>query len=63
MIIFSVLMMWAFDWKEYQVQPREPNTSIWRPLWDSINLCTPLSSAMSLSDTYACIDAFGGGAV
>ncbi|KAH8982094.1 DUF300-domain-containing protein, partial [Lactarius akahatsu] len=37
MIFFSAFMMWAFSWKEY-VQPGEPHTSIWRPLWDSINL-------------------------
>ena len=33
-------MMWSFPWKEYRVQPGEPHTSIWRPLWDSINFCT-----------------------
>lgn len=33
-------MMWAFPWKEYLVQPGEPHTRIWRPLWDSINFCT-----------------------
>ncbi|KAH9021291.1 DUF300-domain-containing protein [Lactarius pseudohatsudake] len=38
MIFFSAFMMWAFPWKEYLVQPDEPHTSIWRPLWDSINL-------------------------
>ncbi|KAI0291173.1 DUF300-domain-containing protein [Multifurca ochricompacta] len=38
MIFFSIFMMWAFSWKEYLVQPGEPHTSIWRPLWDSINL-------------------------
>ncbi|KAH8982092.1 organic solute transporter Ostalpha-domain-containing protein, partial [Lactarius akahatsu] len=37
MIFFSAFMMWAFSWKEY-VQPGEPHTSIWCPLWDSINL-------------------------
>ena len=47
MIFFSVLMMWSFNWKEYQVQPREPHTGIWRPLWDSINLCTPSPSIFS----------------
>ena len=40
MIFFAALMMWSFSWKEYRVQPRERHTSIWRPLWDSINLCT-----------------------
>ncbi|KAI0294073.1 organic solute transporter Ostalpha-domain-containing protein [Multifurca ochricompacta] len=38
MIFFSIFMMWAFSWKEYLVQPGEPHTSIWRPLWESINL-------------------------
>ncbi|KAN0132238.1 Organic solute transporter Ostalpha domain containing protein [Lactarius tabidus] len=37
MIFFSIFMMWAFPWKEYRVQPDERHTSIWRPLWDSIN--------------------------
>jgi hypothetical protein len=40
MIFFSIFMMWAFPWKEYRVQPDERHTSIWRPLWDSINFCT-----------------------
>ena len=39
MIFFSVFMMWSFPWKEYQVQPDERHTRIWRPLWDSINFC------------------------
>lgn len=39
MVFFSLLMMWSFSWKDYQVQPGEPYTSIWRPLWDSINFC------------------------
>ncbi|KAI9454471.1 DUF300-domain-containing protein [Lactarius psammicola] len=38
MIFFSLFMMWAFPSKEYLVQPGERHTSIWRPLWDSINL-------------------------
>jgi len=38
MIFFSAFMMWSFSWTEYRVQPGEPHTSIWRPLWDSINL-------------------------
>ena len=37
-------MMWAFNWQEYQVQPGESHTRIWRPLWDSINLCMLLPS-------------------
>lgn len=46
MIFFAALMMWAFDWKEYQLQPGEPHTSVWRPLLDSINLCTPSPSIL-----------------
>jgi hypothetical protein len=34
-------MMWSFTWNKYRVKPGERHTSIWRPLWDSINLCTP----------------------
>lgn len=37
-IFFAAFMMWSFNWKEYQRQPGEPHTSIWRPLLDSINL-------------------------
>lgn len=40
-------MMWAFSWDTYKVDPGSPHTSIWRPLWDSINLC--MSSNPSLS--------------
>jgi len=36
MIFFSLFMMWSFNWKEYRVEG-EPHTSVWRPLWDSIN--------------------------
>jgi len=37
MIFFSIFMMWSFSWTTYKVQPGEPHTSVWRPLWDSIN--------------------------
>ncbi len=47
MIFFSGFMMWSFNWQEYQVQRGEPQTSVWRPLWDSINLCTPLLYILS----------------
>ncbi|KAL4248976.1 Organic solute transporter Ostalpha-domain-containing protein [Abortiporus biennis] len=36
MVFFSLFMMWAYNWREY-VLPDKPRTSIWRPLWDSIN--------------------------
>ncbi|KAI0656125.1 DUF300-domain-containing protein [Cubamyces menziesii] len=36
MVIFSAFMMYAYSWREYVV-PGRPRTSIWRPLWDSIN--------------------------
>ncbi|EIM84702.1 DUF300-domain-containing protein [Stereum hirsutum FP-91666 SS1] len=36
MIFFSILMMWAYTWKEYVAQDGH-NTSIWRPILDSIN--------------------------
>jgi len=35
MVLFSAFMMWAYSWTEYVVPGRK--TSIWRPLWDSIN--------------------------
>ncbi|KAF8476290.1 DUF300-domain-containing protein [Russula ochroleuca] len=37
MIFFSLFMMWSFSWMPYHVQPGEPHTSVWRPLWHSIN--------------------------
>ncbi|KAH9992167.1 DUF300-domain-containing protein [Russula vinacea] len=37
MIFFSLFMMWSFSWMPY-VQTDQPHTSVWRPLWDSINL-------------------------
>ncbi|KAF9244460.1 organic solute transporter Ostalpha-domain-containing protein [Melanogaster broomeanus] len=36
MVFFSMLMMWAYTWNEYKIEDA-PKTSIWRPLWDSIN--------------------------
>ncbi|KAF9652543.1 DUF300-domain-containing protein [Thelephora ganbajun] len=35
MVLFAAFMMWAYPWTEYVVPGRK--TSIWRPLWDSIN--------------------------
>ncbi|KAG1723155.1 organic solute transporter Ostalpha-domain-containing protein [Suillus lakei] len=35
MVFFSVFMMWAYTANEYKVSGKK--TSIWRPLWDSIN--------------------------
>jgi len=35
MVLFAAFMMWAYSWNEYVVPGR--TTSIWRPLWDSIN--------------------------
>lgn len=37
MAFFSALMMWAYTPAEYKRKPGAPPTSIWRPLWDSIN--------------------------
>ncbi|KAK7057130.1 organic solute transporter Ostalpha-domain-containing protein [Favolaschia claudopus] len=37
MIFFSAFMMWAFTSNEYKRKAGTPATSIWRPLWDSIN--------------------------
>lgn len=36
MVFFSVLMMWAYTANEYKVAGHK-KTSIWRPLWDSVN--------------------------
>jgi hypothetical protein len=36
MVFFAFFMMWAYPYKEYQTKGQE-KTSIWHPLWDSIN--------------------------
>ncbi|KAI0933206.1 hypothetical protein AcV7_004742 [Taiwanofungus camphoratus] len=36
MVLFSAFMMWAYSASEYKVAGQR-RTSIWRPLWDSIN--------------------------
>ena len=36
MVFFAILMHWAYPYKEYRTKGQE-KTSIWRPLWDSIN--------------------------
>lgn len=36
MVFFAAFMMWAYTWNEYVVSGYE-KTSIWKPLWDSIN--------------------------
>lgn len=36
MVFFSFFMLWAYPYKEYSPKGQE-KTSIWRPLWDSIN--------------------------
>ena len=32
--------MWSFTWIPYRVKPDKRHTSIWLPLYDSIDLCT-----------------------
>ncbi|KAF9268899.1 DUF300-domain-containing protein [Marasmius fiardii PR-910] len=52
MILFAILMWWAYNVKEYVVDGQPP-TSIWRPLWDSINFGKFLSySAFSHTLTF-----------
>ncbi|KAF7340775.1 hypothetical protein MSAN_02106100 [Mycena sanguinolenta] len=36
MVLFALGMWWAYPSSEY-TKPGQPHTSIWRPLWDSIN--------------------------
>ncbi|KAF8797823.1 DUF300-domain-containing protein [Phlegmacium glaucopus] len=38
MVFFALLMWWAYSPKEYTRKEGLPATSIWRPLWDSINI-------------------------
>lgn len=37
MVFFSILMWWAYSFKEYHREDARPVTGIWKPLWDSIN--------------------------
>ncbi|KAJ7187248.1 DUF300-domain-containing protein [Mycena filopes] len=37
MVFFALGMWWAYAPREYNVKPGQKHTSIWRPLWDSIN--------------------------
>ncbi|KDR71551.1 hypothetical protein GALMADRAFT_253889 [Galerina marginata CBS 339.88] len=37
MVFFSALMLWAYTANEYRRKEGSPATSIWRPIWDSIN--------------------------
>jgi hypothetical protein len=37
MVFGSAFMWWAYPYTEYRRGPDEPPTSVWRPLWDSIN--------------------------
>jgi len=38
MVLFAILMWWAYTPKEYSRKEGSPPTSIWRPIWDSINI-------------------------
>jgi len=38
MVLFSALMWWAYTPNEYRRKEGSPATSIWRPIWDSINI-------------------------
>lgn len=49
MVLFAAFMMWAYSWTEYVVPGRK--TSIWRPLWDSINF----SEALSYVQEFTCL--------
>ncbi|KZT29990.1 DUF300-domain-containing protein, partial [Neolentinus lepideus HHB14362 ss-1] len=37
MVFFALFMMWAYTWQDYTAKDGAGHTSIWRPLWDSIN--------------------------
>lgn len=39
MVFFALAMMWAYPYSEYKRLEPETRTSIWKPLWDSINYC------------------------
>jgi len=38
MVLFSALMYWSYTPNEYTRKEASPATSIWRPIWDSINI-------------------------
>ena len=52
MIFFSLFMMWSFTWIPYRVKVEDRHTGIWRPLWDSINLCTQSNPYRFFTLTY-----------
>ena len=56
MVVFSAFMMYAYTWKEYVVDGR-PKTGVGRPLLDSVNYCTSLSSLPLQLMPYSIIDA------
>ncbi|XP_006456404.1 hypothetical protein AGABI2DRAFT_228341 [Agaricus bisporus var. bisporus H97] len=37
MVLFALYMMWAYPYSEYKRGAGKPATSVWGPLWDSIN--------------------------
>ena len=39
MVFFALAMMWAYPYTEYKKQDPDLRTSIWKPLWDSVNYC------------------------
>jgi hypothetical protein len=45
MVFFSLFMWWAYSPNEYKVAGAQ-KTSIWRPLWDSINFCKLLITGL-----------------
>lgn len=55
MVFFAAFMIWAYPWTEY-VEPGREKTSIWRPLWDSINyskspiVCPGIYSESAVAD-------------
>ena len=47
MVLFAAFMMWAYTWTEYVVPGRK--TSVWRPLWDSVNYSEDLPHVQGLT--------------
>lgn len=52
MVLFAAFMLWAYSYKEYRnLRPEgAKRTSIWRPLWDSINYWDFVSQRLIRAD-------------
>ncbi|KAF8151369.1 DUF300-domain-containing protein [Crassisporium funariophilum] len=52
MVFFSALMWWAYTAKEYKRVEGTSATSIWRPLWDSLNDHATVDFALEIGSSF-----------